>query len=93
MMGGGGGGFDAQEMLERLPPMPLAELKPGDVIVVSSTNGADPTRLNAIALVAGVDAILNAMQAQQGRPAGGPAAGAGANTGLPAGIDFGIGLP
>ena len=89
----GGGGFDAQEMLERLPPMPLAELKPGDVIVVSSTNGADPTRLNAIALVAGVDAILNAMQAQQGRPASGPAAGAGANTGLPAGIDFGIGLP
>jgi len=90
MGGGPGSGFDAQELLERLPAMPLAELKPGDMIVVSSTNGADPSRLNAIALVAGVDAIINAM-AQ--RPAGGPNAGAGANLGLPAGIDFGIGLP
>ena len=90
MMGGGPGGFDPQEMLERQPSMSLAELKPGDMIVVSSTNGADPTRLNAIALIAGVDAIINAM-AQ--RPASGPNAGAGANLGLPAGIDFGIGLP
>ncbi|MGH9944390.1 MAG: hypothetical protein ACRD9R_18745 [Pyrinomonadaceae bacterium] len=90
-MGGGpgGGGFDAQELLERLPQMPLAELKPGDMIMVSSTNGADPTRLNAIALVAGVDSIINAMSQR----AGGPAAGPGANPGLPAGIDFGIGLP
>ncbi|MDQ3755992.1 MAG: hypothetical protein M3371_14825 [Acidobacteriota bacterium] len=88
MGGGPGGGFDAQDLLERLPAMPLAELKPGDMIVVSSTNGADPSRLNAIALIAGVDAIINAM-AQ--RPPAGP--GAGANLGLPAGIDFGIGLP
>lgn len=85
-----GGGFDPQEMLERMPQTTLAELKAGDMIVVSSTSGADPTRLTAIALVAGIDAIINAM------PAGGPARpniGGGQDLGLPGGIDLGIGLP
>ncbi len=86
----GGGGFDPQEMLERMPQTTLAELKAGDMIVVSSTSGADPTRLTAIALVAGIDAIINAM------PAGGPSRpniGGGQDLGLPGGIDLGIGLP
>jgi hypothetical protein len=89
MMGGGGGGFDAQDMLERIPQLTLAELKPGDMIVVSSTVGADPTRLTAMTLIAGVDALVNAMPAGPGRPniAGGQ------NLGLPGGIDLGIGLP
>jgi hypothetical protein len=85
-----GGGFDPQEMLERMPQTTLAELKPGDMIVVSSTSGADPTRVTAIALVAGIDAIINAM------PAGGPSrpnVGGGQDLGLPGGIDLGIGLP
>ncbi|HEX8130105.1 MAG TPA: hypothetical protein VF527_13465 [Pyrinomonadaceae bacterium] len=87
--GGGGGGFDAQEMLERMPQTNLAELNAGDMIVVSSTAGADPTRLTAITLVAGIDAILNAMPAGAARPnvAGGQ------DLGLPGGIDLGIGLP
>lgn len=88
---GGGGGFDVQDMLERMPPLTVAELKPGDMILVSSTAGADPTRVTAIAVVAGVDAIINAMQGQ-GRNVGAGAA-AGANLGLPGGIDLGIGLP
>jgi NADPH-dependent curcumin reductase CurA len=77
-------------MLERMPQTTLAELKAGDMIVVSSTSGADPTRLTAIALVAGIDAIINAM------PAGGPSRpniGGGQDLGLPGGIDLGIGLP
>ncbi|HZG53111.1 MAG TPA: hypothetical protein VEZ40_13325 [Pyrinomonadaceae bacterium] len=84
-----GGGLDPQEMLERMPKTTLAELKPGDLIVVSSTSGADPTRLTAIALVAGMDAIINAMPAGAARPN----IGGGQDLGLPGGIDLGIGLP
>jgi hypothetical protein len=90
--GGGGrrmGGFDPQDMLERMPQLTLAELKPGDMIVVSSTSGADPTRLTAIALIAGMDAVINAIAA---RPAT-PNIGGGQDLGLPGGIDLGIGLP
>ena len=89
MMGGGGRGFDPQEMLERMPQLTLAELKAGDMIVVSSTQGADPTRLTAIALVAGMDAVINAIAA---RPAT-PNIGGGQDLGMPGGIDLGIGLP
>ena len=83
------GGGDFQDMLERMPPVTLAEIKPGDVIGVSSTAGADPSRLTAITLVTGVDAILTAM-------ARGPAGRRAPNlsTGLPSGVlDFGIGQP
>jgi co-chaperonin GroES (HSP10) len=84
------GGGDFQDMLERMPPVTLAEIKPGDVIAVSSTAGADPSRLTAITLVTGVDAILTAM-------ARGPAGARRAtnlSTGLPSGVlDFGIGQP
>ncbi|MCA1565176.1 MAG: hypothetical protein LC803_06005 [Acidobacteria bacterium] len=85
----GGGGFDPQSMLERMPQTTLAELKPGDMIVVSSTAGADPTRLTAIALVAGIDALINAMPAGAARPN----IQGGQDLGLPGGIDLGIGLP
>jgi hypothetical protein len=84
-----GGGFDPQSMLERMPQTTLAELKPGDMIVVSSTAGADPTRLTAIALVAGIDALINSMPAGAARPN----VQGGQDLGLPGGIDLGIGLP
>jgi hypothetical protein len=84
-----GGGFDPQSMLERMPQTTLAELKPGDMIVVSSTAGADPTRLTAIALVAGIDVLMNAMPAGAARPN----VQGGQDLGLPGGIDLGIGLP
>jgi co-chaperonin GroES (HSP10) len=84
------GGGDFQDMLERMPPVTLAEIKPGDVIAVSSTAGADPSRLTAITLVTGVDAILTAI-------ARGPAGArrpTNLSTGLPSGVlDFGIGQP
>ena len=84
------GGIDFQEIVERLPPLTVAELKPGDMIVVSSTTGDEPSRVTAIALVAGVDALLNMMQQRTGganREGGGPGAGPSPT------IDFGIGLP
>lgn len=86
-----GGGFDFQEVLERLPTITVNELKTGDTIIVSSTAGVVPSRVTAIALISGVDALLNRMQAQQQQ---GPRTGP--NTGAPApgpDINFGIGLP
>jgi len=85
-----GGGGNINDMLERLPTIAIADVKVGDTIIVSSTQGVDPTRLTAISLVTGADTLL-AMLAP--RPAPGqatpnPAAGLGGS-----GITFGIGLP
>lgn len=91
-IGGGGGAMNIQDMLERLPTITFAELKVGDTIIVSSTKGADPTRLTAISLVSGADTLLNMVAARQpqasGQSAPNPASGLG--PGLP---QFGIGLP
>jgi hypothetical protein len=86
----GGGALNINEMLERLPTVSVADVKVGDTIIVSSTQGADPTRLTAIALVTGADTLLNLVAARQqaaGQRVPNPAAGLGT------GIDFGIGLP
>ena len=62
-----GGSLDLQQMLERMPALTVAELKPGDAIIVSGTNGAEPTRIAATALIAGVDPLFAARGgAQQG---------------------------
>jgi hypothetical protein len=91
--GGGarmGGGMNIQDMLERLPTIAIADVKVGDTIIVSSTRGADPSRLTAISLISGADTLLNmlaARQQQQGGPATpNPSAGLG-------NIPFGMGLP
>jgi len=86
----GGGGMNLQDMLERLPTISIADLKVGDTIIISSTKGADPSRLTAISLISGADTLLNmlaARQQQAGQTAPNPAAGLGS------GIQFGIGLP
>ncbi len=59
----GGRGGDMQQMLERMPAIKLEDLKPGDAIIVSSTEGADPAQVTAITLVAGVEPILSAAPA------------------------------
>ncbi|HAF22767.1 MAG TPA: hypothetical protein DCK93_07595 [Blastocatellia bacterium] len=90
MRTGGGGGMNVQDMLERLPTISLADVKVGDTIIVSSTKGAEPTRLTAISLISGADTLLNLMAARQqqaGPATPNPAAGLGS------GIQFGIGLP
>ncbi len=65
-MGGqrGGGGID--EMLERFPDITAADLKPGDMIAVSSTRTANADRITAIKLLAGVEPFLKAAQATGG---------------------------
>jgi co-chaperonin GroES (HSP10) len=91
MRPGGGGGPNLDAMLERLPTIALADVKTGDTIIVSSTKGADPSRLTAITLVSGADTLLNMIAARQ-QQAGGPATPNPA-AGLGSGIQFGIGLP
>ncbi|HEX8920079.1 MAG TPA: hypothetical protein VF766_01295 [Pyrinomonadaceae bacterium] len=87
-----GGAPDLLEMLERMPPVTVAELKAGEMVIVSSTAGADASRATAIALVAGVDALLQGAAA--GRPQRGAGGAQGTSLGLPSGaLDIGIGLP
>ncbi|PYS69663.1 MAG: hypothetical protein DMF69_16275 [Acidobacteria bacterium] len=78
-------------MLERLPTITIADVKVGDKIIVSSTQGVDPGRLTAISLVSGADTLLAmlAPRPQPGQAAPNPAAGLGGG----GGISFGIGLP
>lgn len=64
--GGAGGGRDLAEMLERMPAVSLAELKPGDMVLVSSATASDASRVTAIHFVAGVDELFRTMQARQG---------------------------
>ena len=61
------GSSDLQEMFDQLPALTLQELKPGDSILISSTKGADPARVTAIAVVSGVGPLLQ--NSQGGRPA------------------------
>jgi hypothetical protein len=78
------GGGTLQDMLERLPALPLSELKPGDQVALSSTRGSDPSRVAAVVLLAGIEPLLEA------RPRG--AAGADVTPGLPPGsLDLGFG--
>jgi hypothetical protein len=53
---------DLQEMFDQLPAFTLQELKPGDSILISSTKGADPARVTAIAVVSGVGPLLQNTQ-------------------------------
>jgi hypothetical protein len=87
---GGRGGFNINDMLERLPTISIADVKVGDTIIVSSTQGVDPTRLTAISLVSGADNLLAMLvpRPQPGQSTPNPAAGLGSS-----GITFGIGLP
>lgn len=91
MRAGGGGGMNIQDMLERLPTIALADVKVGDTIIVSSTKGADPSRVTAISLISGADTLLNMIAARQ-QQQGGPAT-PNPSAGLGSGINFGIGLP
>jgi hypothetical protein len=52
--------LDVQQMLERAPALNLGELKPGDPLIVVSTEGAKPSEVTAIDILADVEAILAA---------------------------------
>jgi hypothetical protein len=54
------GQLDVQQMLERAPVLDLGELKPGDPLIVVSTEGAKPSEVTAIEILADVEPILAA---------------------------------
>jgi co-chaperonin GroES (HSP10) len=60
MGGRGGGPPDIQQILNRMPPASLTDLQKGDVVMIVSTEGDDAGAVNAITLLAGVEAILTA---------------------------------
>ena len=67
--GGAGGGPRSggiDDMLERFPNITTADLKPGDMIALSSTKNANMDRVNAIKLLAGVEPFLRMAQASTG---------------------------
>jgi Cu/Ag efflux protein CusF len=69
--GGGARSGDISQMLERVPKISLAELKPGDAVVVSGVSlGADNSRLLATGVIAGVEPILQSAPQRQGSVGG-----------------------
>lgn len=68
--GGAGGGGDFNAMLERVPAIPITDMKIGDQIIVSSTKSATADHVTAITILAGVEPLLAARQAAA-TPAGG----------------------
>ena len=91
--GPGRGGTNMADMLERLPIISINDLKVGDMIIMSSLQGADPSQLTAISLVTGIEPLLTIMAARQQT---------GGQTGRPQGVDLngsfggmfgGVGVP
>ncbi len=87
--GGPPGGFDINEMIERLPPVALPDLRPGSTVIVSSTKGSKNDQLTAIMLVANADMLIQ-MASRASRDTGrtvvsGPSMG-GMATGDPRGL-------
>jgi hypothetical protein len=58
--GRGGRGGDIGQMIDQLPPIHVADLKPGDAIMVQTTVGSAATHPTAVTLLAGVEPILTA---------------------------------
>lgn len=92
MRPGGGmrGGRDLDAILDRMPAISIADLKVGDAIGASSTDGGAADRYTAIKLVAGVEPFLAAAQAG-GRGGQGGRGGA-VSIDIP-GLDGGFGEP
>ena len=57
---GGRGGGDIGQLLDRLPAVPVTDLKAGDAVMVSTTMGTDPSHVTLIMLLAGVEPLLTA---------------------------------
>ncbi len=49
---------ELQSALDRLPHLNVADLKPGETIILTCTRGEDPSRATAITLLAGAESLL-----------------------------------
>jgi hypothetical protein len=63
-----GQSIDVQQVIDGLPTISAGDLKPGDVLAVTSAVEKDESRVTAIELVAGVDLVLKAIAPKPGKP-------------------------
>jgi hypothetical protein len=49
---------DLQSAIEKLPHLSVADLKPGEAVILACTNGEDPSRATAITLLAGAEPLF-----------------------------------
>jgi hypothetical protein len=61
----GGGGMNMADLLERLPTISINEIKVGDMVIMSTLPGSDPTKTTAISMVAGIEPLLQMIAARQ----------------------------
>jgi Cu/Ag efflux protein CusF len=66
-----GGAANLPKMIESLPQITLADLKPGDALVISAVAGSDASEVTAITAIAGVEPILTAPSKGGGSAVGG----------------------
>src|SRR6185295_9016105 len=59
---------DLQDKVEKSSVITFADLKPGDGIIVSSIVDADPSRITAVLLAAGVEELVKRQMQQPSRP-------------------------
>jgi hypothetical protein len=62
--------FDLARMLQQMPATTIEELKAGSSVVVTATRGSRPDEVTAIMLLANVDGLIMAAQAQAARDGG-----------------------
>jgi hypothetical protein len=68
---GGRGDRNPQQMFESLPAVALADLKKGDVVVVTASTGADDAHVTAISLVTGEGEVMRRLlRGTDGAPRG-----------------------
>jgi hypothetical protein len=61
------GNGDISQLIDRLPPITLADLKPGDAVVVAgAATNRDNSSLTATNIIAGVEPILQSAPRRQG---------------------------
>ena len=72
-------------MIDSLPTVSLADIKPGDVLAVTGAVDRDDAHLVAIKVAAGVDLVLKALAPAPGKPQA-----VRLSAGLPAVFDFSV---
>lgn len=83
-MGAGRPAFDMAQMIERMPPTKIENLKVGDTVVVSSTKGAAADQVTAITVLANANLLIQ-------MASGGANRGGGQRGGM--GMGGGMGMP
>lgn len=58
---------DIQSAIEKLSPISISDLKPGEAMLATSTQGVDPSHVTAVVLVMGVDSLFKTQGAQPQR--------------------------